>query len=246
MSNVFLRSEKLSLKAKGFLAYVLSLPDAWDFSLSGAVSVLPEGKDAIRAIINELKREGYCTYVQERDEKGKMSRGVYSFFETPVTEEPLTESPKAENPFTENPTQINKDINKYYNKTNTEKNNIYNPVSEEMSCSSDLDNNVATVEDFEECWVAYNRKGSKKVAKAQWLKLKLTKEDVEGVKEHIRHYVGSREKSYCKDFERYLRDRVFESVVFSRNNVVYDPFKAPITNAEQTDDTLLINGVIYR
>ena len=74
---------------------------------------------------------------------------------------------------------------------------------------------------FEECWKAYRRKGSKGKSKPYWDKL--TSEEKEMVMPHIRAYVESRELKYQKDFERYLRDKVFKSVVFKDNNVSYDP-----------------------
>lgn len=76
---------------------------------------------------------------------------------------------------------------------------------------------------FEECWIAYRRKGSKKKSKEYWNKLT----DVErtNVLPHIKPYVASREMKYQKDFERYLRDKIFLDVVISNNNIVYDPTK---------------------
>lgn len=81
---------------------------------------------------------------------------------------------------------------------------------------------------FDECWKAYRRKGNKKKAKEYWNKLKDT--DMERVLPHIKAYVASRELCYQKDFERYLRDKVFNTVVFNGNSVLYDPTK--IGNSE--------------
>lgn len=77
---------------------------------------------------------------------------------------------------------------------------------------------------FEECWKAYRRKGVKKPAKAQWQKL--TDKEKELVLPHIKAYVSTREVQYQKDFERYLRDRLFKEVVYGNNKIVYDPLKA--------------------
>jgi hypothetical protein len=77
---------------------------------------------------------------------------------------------------------------------------------------------------FEECWKAYRLKGLKKKAKEQWNKLKESEMDM--VMLHIKAYVSSRDVQYQKDFERYLRDRVFLEVVYSGNNIIYDPTKA--------------------
>ena len=74
---------------------------------------------------------------------------------------------------------------------------------------------------FEECWVAYKRKGSKKKALEYWKKL--TDEEKTRVMPHITHYVLSRDRQYQKDFERYLRDRTFNDVVSSGNSILFDP-----------------------
>lgn len=74
---------------------------------------------------------------------------------------------------------------------------------------------------FEECWIAYNRKGSKKKAKEYWCKLSETEKD--NVLQHIKVYVTTREKKFQKDFERYLRDKTFNDLVIKDNIVVFDP-----------------------
>lgn len=76
---------------------------------------------------------------------------------------------------------------------------------------------------FEECWKEYRRKGVKKKAKEYWAKLKDNEKPL--VLPHIKAYVSSRAICYQKDFERYLRDKVFNSIVFYNNNIVYDPQK---------------------
>ena len=78
-------------------------------------------------------------------------------------------------------------------------------------------------EKFEECWLAYNRKGSKAKSFEYWQKLS-DKEKVR-VLPHIKAYIGSREKQFQKDFERYLRDKVFNDVIIKGNEVVYNPEK---------------------
>lgn len=98
---------------------------------------------------------------------------------------------------------------------------------------------------FEQCWIAYRRKGSKKKAKEYWRKLSEKEKSL--VLPHIKAYVESREISYQKDFERYLRDKCFLSVVFNGNKVAYDPTNNE-TGTRDTDNQqgLVINGQIYR
>lgn len=97
-------------------------------------------------------------------------------------------------------------------------------------------------EDFEYAYVAYRRKGSKANAYKMWVKL--TDEERVMVATHIPHYVSTREVQYQKDFERYLRDRIFESVVYLKDSVVFDPYAVPTPT--ESKDTICINGQIYR
>lgn len=76
-------------------------------------------------------------------------------------------------------------------------------------------------EKFEECWLAYSRKGSKAKSLEYWNKL--SDADKELVLPHIKAYVSSREKRYQKDFERYLRDKIFKNIVVKGNDTIYDP-----------------------
>jgi hypothetical protein len=76
---------------------------------------------------------------------------------------------------------------------------------------------------FETCWVAYRRKGKKGKSKPYWDKL--TQSEKDSVLQHIKIYTKTRELQYQQDFERYLRDKTFLSVVVSKNNIVYDPTK---------------------
>lgn len=82
MSNYHLRDKKLSLKAKGLLSFMLSLPDDWDYSLNGLVSVSKESKKAIRSILNELKENGYLVMEQTRGKKGQYKYN-YIIYEVP-------------------------------------------------------------------------------------------------------------------------------------------------------------------
>lgn len=98
---------------------------------------------------------------------------------------------------------------------------IYNNTKEK----NEIDKSISKSSDelFETCWVAYRRKGKKGKAKSYWNKL--TQSEKENVLAHIKPYVSSRELQYQQDFERYLRDKTFLSVVISKNNIVYDPTK---------------------
>ena len=108
MSNHHLRNKELSLKAKGLLSQMLSLPEDWDYTLKGLSLINREKIDAIREAIKELERAGYIVRSRERDEKGRLRGADYVIFEQP--QPPTPDLPTLENPTLENPTQLNKDI----------------------------------------------------------------------------------------------------------------------------------------
>ena len=122
MSNHHLRNKELTLKAKGLLSQMLSLPKDWDYTLAGLSYINKESVDAIRTAVWELEKAGYIIRRQGRDDKGKMAAIEYIIYEqphpsaetpeleNPSLENPTTESPITDNPTLENPTQLNKDI----------------------------------------------------------------------------------------------------------------------------------------
>ena len=125
MSNHHLRNKELSLKAKGLLSQMLSLPEDWDYTLAGLSLINKESIDAIRTAIWELEKAGYITRRQGRDERGKMTAIEYTIYEqpqppeldSPILENPTSAKPSLDfpttaKPTTENPTQLNKDISR--------------------------------------------------------------------------------------------------------------------------------------
>ena len=98
MSNHHLRNKALSLKAKGLLSQMLSLPEDWDYTLKGLSLINRESIDAIRTAVWELEKAGYIRREQGRDPKGKMADMVYTIYEQPVLENPVLENPVLENP----------------------------------------------------------------------------------------------------------------------------------------------------
>ncbi len=84
MSNHHLRNRALSLKAKGLLSQMLSLPEDWDYTLQGLARINRESIDAIRQAIRELEQAGYIQRSRERDEeKGGCVVQNYVIFELP-------------------------------------------------------------------------------------------------------------------------------------------------------------------
>ena len=111
MANHHLRDERLSLKSKGLLSVILSLPDDWRISIEGMTQFSADGKDAIRSAIRELTDAGYITRAQTHSEAGTFSGYDYIVHETPAASPssgfPTMEKPTTENPTTENPTLRN-------------------------------------------------------------------------------------------------------------------------------------------
>ena len=103
MSNYHLRDKSLSLKAKGLLSLMLSLPETWDYTLSGLARISLEGKDAIRAAVVELEKAGYIQRGQTTDKAGKFSGNEYIIREYPTARAPSSEEPLSENPTTDKP-----------------------------------------------------------------------------------------------------------------------------------------------
>ena len=103
MSNHHLKNRALSLKAKGLLSLMLSLPDDWDYTLQGLAHISLEKVDAIRKAITELENEGYITRTRERDEQGRLRGTEYIIREQPISEKPTLEKPMLEKPMLEKP-----------------------------------------------------------------------------------------------------------------------------------------------
>ncbi len=113
MSNHHLRNKELSLKAKGLLSQMLSLPEDWDYTLAGLSLINREKIDAIREAVRELENAGYIQRSRERDEKGRLRGTTYVIYEQPPKLDlPTLEKPTLEKPMLENPTQLNKEIQK--------------------------------------------------------------------------------------------------------------------------------------
>ena len=122
MSNHHLRDTDLSLKSKGLLSMMLSLPEDWNYTTRGLAKICKEGTDSIGSALKELERAGYIVRNRLRDSKGKIVDVEYVIYETPHppepdgpcedepdTEHPDTENPDMDTPGLENRPQLNKD-----------------------------------------------------------------------------------------------------------------------------------------
>ena len=127
MSNHHFKNKELSLKAKGLLSLMLSLPEDWDYTLVGLSVINKEGVDAIREALKELEKFGYVERRRARNEGGQLKGTEYIIHEQPILGKPMLENPTLENPTLEKPmlgkpTQENPtQLNTYRSKTNPEK-----------------------------------------------------------------------------------------------------------------------------
>ena len=88
MSNHHLKDRTLTLKSKGLLSMMLSLPDEWNYTTRGLAAICREGVDSIGAALKELENHGYIRRTQLRDEKGKITDTEYVIYEMPQCEPP--------------------------------------------------------------------------------------------------------------------------------------------------------------
>ena len=155
MANYHFREKEMSLKAKGLLSLMLSLPEEWDYSVRGLAALSKDGKDSVMNTLTELEEFGYLRRTKVLNDKGRFAGYDYDIFEKPQpgnpnTEKPYTGNPCPENPDTENPPQLNT-----------------NQSSTNQSSTKEL-----SIYPFDAFWSAYPKKKAKEDARKAWAKLK--------------------------------------------------------------------------
>ena len=115
MSNHHLRDMSLSLKAKGLLSLMLSLPENWDYTMKGLARICKDGIDSISGGIRELEAHGYLIRERVRNENGQLGSIEYTILEqpkqpAPIQGKPIRENPTLDTPVQEEPAQLNIDI----------------------------------------------------------------------------------------------------------------------------------------
>ena len=129
LSNYHFKEKNMSLKAKGLLSLMLSLPDTWNYTIAGLVSLSKDGKDSVMSGLSELEKFGYLIRTQKTNEKGQFSGVEYHIYEQPQETNPFagnqtSENQKSENENAENPPQLNtKNIKYSFNKVTYDINN---------------------------------------------------------------------------------------------------------------------------
>ena len=107
MANYHFRDKNLSLKAKGLLSMMLSLPNGWGYSVEGLAKLSSDGRASVMAALKELEKFHYLKRSQARDNSGKLGEAIYDIFEQPWSEKPTTVKPTTEKPTAENRTLLN-------------------------------------------------------------------------------------------------------------------------------------------
>lgn len=211
----------LSDRARFVFCYMVSKPDDWQFFLEPMANEIGYSVDTLRKYIKELVESGWIVKGEQERDKGVFGATSYTLR---ATKKPFTENTDTEIfRHGKNPTQHNIDI---------------------IQKREDKKKRHEYTEDFEDAYVAYRRKGSKANAYKMWVKL--TDEEKVMVATHIPHYVSTREVQYQKDFERYLRDKVFLDVIYNKQNVmVFDP-NAKASDVADCKEEVIIGGVRYR
>ena len=139
MSNHHLRDMSLSLKAKGLLSLMLSLPENWDYTMKGLARICKDGIDSISGGIRELEEHGYLIRERVRGANGQLGSIEYTILEQPKEPTPAQEKPIRENPVQVNPTlvtpvqeepaQLNKEESSNYpSRTDLSSTELSNPI----------------------------------------------------------------------------------------------------------------------
>lgn len=207
MSNYHLRDKNISLKAKGLLSFMLSLPDDWDYSLNGLVKVLKEEETAIKTALDELKEYKYLKVdkLLPNQTESKKIEYIYNIYEQPIENQGV-ENLGLEVQGVENQTQINTNIQ------NTKKETI---------CS--FDEQLAN--DFDKIWSIYPRKEGKNASfnhYKSWLKgkkyagrtVKLTNRQMWFATKKYADYIlqNKVEKKYIKMGSTFFNEAIMEYV----------------------------------
>lgn len=177
MSNYHLKDPRLSLEAVGLLSKMLSLPDGWDYTVSGLVRLCNCGRDAVRTTLMELEATGYLVRERQRDDKGRLRGMEYVIYEAPqgvdapdAAASPASENPTLGVPTLENQPQLNTKITKYLDNTPP----IVPPKGAERGRKT---RGARTAPDWEperfaKFWASYPCGKDKQAAIREWDKLK--------------------------------------------------------------------------
>lgn len=176
MSNFHFKDKRLSLKAKGLLSQMLSLPDNWDYSMNGLAAINKENVTAIKTALKELKSFGYLVITKKMPDETESGRieYIYDIYELPKEKQQEEKQP-TENLGVENHTQLNTNNKKTNNKSI--KNKLYN-------------------DEFEKLWKKYPRKQGKSNALKAYIKARKSGVEYDTILNGIEKY-----SEYCQNID---------------------------------------------
>lgn len=230
VSNSIIRDTRLSLKARGLLILMLSLPDCWQFSIKGLATLSGEGNDSIRGGIKELEEVGYLSRKRKHLPNGRLGEMEYTLYEqaqpkeaNPASDLPTLEKPTQEKPIQGKPTQANPTllstniINTDYIKNRERENK---EPKEEQKLLSRLNNQPLPLEMaqlqneyFKRFWLMYPRKAKQFQAQLAWNALPVDVELYERILQAVEKYSKTRQwadKTYVPYPENFLDGKRWE------------------------------------
>lgn len=230
VSNSIIRDTRLSLKARGLLILMLSLPDCWQFNVKGLAMLSGEGNDSIRGGIKELEEVGYLSRKRKHLPNGRLGEMEYTLYEQAQPKEeksasdlPTLENPTQEKPIQEKPTQANPTllstniINTDYIKNRERENK---ELKEEPKLLSHFDGRPLPLEEaklqneyFKRFWLMYPRKAKQFQAQLAWNALPVDVELYERILQAVEKYSKTRQwadKTYVPYPENFLDGKRWE------------------------------------
>ena len=192
IDNGIFRDTSLSMKAKGLLCQMLSLPDNWDYSIAGLSTLVNDGESAVRSALKELKEAGYFRREQVRA-NGKIAKIEYVISEYKNCENLVVENPQQENLKQENRPQLNTNTNKRLN-----------PLSKKV---------INT--EFDNLWILYPRKQGKDKAQGYYERARkagTTYEEVESGILAYKAYIEAEgiDKKYVKQGSTFFSQKAWQ------------------------------------
>lgn len=203
MSNFHLADKSLSLKAKGLLSIMLSLPENWNFSINGLATLSNDGRDSILSAMKLLQNTGYLLLEKSRNENGQFDT-VYNIYETPQEKQKETDSTESDFPNRENRigfTESGNPIQYNTNKINTKTNNLNIKNKKEKKPFGEFQNVFLTEEHIKKLQKIYK-----------------TDEDFEKAIGILSSYKESNKKQYKNDYAVLNEFNWVYEKVYSKNS----------------------------
>ena len=206
IDNHVFKDHSLSMKAKGLLTQIYSLPDDWEYSVKGLSTLFSDGRDAVNNAIQELIDHGYIIRTQKQNHAGKFDGYEYDIYEQPQTEsadKPFTENPLTDNPFTDNPNQLNTNILNNKEVKTKEIENIYGGDFFESLPDEPSEKVLDEKEKmFLEFWELYPKKVDKEGSRRAFKRIKKLKEVFPGIIRAIE--IQKQSKQWNQDNGQYI------------------------------------------